>query len=152
MGVRTSALLAAGLLGAAGCSSFERDWKAAVAAPRPSDPLTGPWKGEWRSLASGHSGELRSIITAGPEGGYLARYKAGYFCCFTFEYTVPMTVVREDERDRFHGSASLGFLAGGVYHYGGEATGGRFNCTYKSGMDHGVFEMERVAPETPVSK
>jgi hypothetical protein len=130
----------------AGCSSFERDWRAAAAAPSPADPLAGAWKGEWRSQANGHGGGLRSLVTPLPEGRYQARYKATYGCCFTFEYSVPMTVVRDGDTNRFHGSASLGFLAGGEYHYGGEASRGRFTCTYRSNSDHGIFEMEKVSP------
>lgn len=152
MGMRGFSLLAFATIAAAGCSSFERDWKAAAAAPAPSDPLAGLWEGEWRSRATGHGGGLRSIITPLAEGGYLARYQARYGCCFSFEYSVPMTVAREGDRDRFQGSADLGFLAGGEYHYGGEASQGRFSCTYRADSDHGVFELKRVSAAPAVPK
>ncbi len=42
------------LLAAPGCSSFEREWKAAAEVPNDPNDITGQWKGRWVSEASGH--------------------------------------------------------------------------------------------------
>jgi hypothetical protein len=38
----------------------------------------------------------------------------------------------------------LGQLAGGIYHYEGEAGGTEFNCTYRCAYDHGPFYLQRL--------
>lgn len=127
-----------------GCSTFERDWRAAASkAPQPAEPILGRWDGEWRSDVSGHHGRLRAIVTPGEGGQYLARYRARWACCFSFEYTVPVSAQKSGERHLFQGSADLGRLAGGVYHYDGSATSGEFTSSYRSRSDHGWFRMGR---------
>ena len=44
--------------------------------------------------------------------------------------------------------ADLGPLAGGIYHYQGEAGELEFVCTYKCKYDHGIFRM-KPAPQFP---
>jgi hypothetical protein len=127
-----------------GCSSFERDWKAAAAIPSPPG-LAGRWEGSWRSTASGHSGELRCLMTAVGGDHYQARYRARWGCCFKFEYTVPLQVEAKGQLFRFQGTADLGWLAGGLYRYDGEAGAARLLSTYSSRRDHGEFEMARPA-------
>jgi len=137
-----------------GCSTFERDWEAAASAGAAAEgSLEGRWQGTWLSEVNEHTGDLRAIVTrrekdtgsqAEPRPEYDARYHATYGCCFSFEYTVPMTASREGETLRFEGSADLGWLAGGVYHYTGEVRGDEFHSTYKSEDDHGTFRMRRV--------
>jgi hypothetical protein len=131
----------AGLL--AGCSSFERDWRAAAALPAAADPLLGRWEGTWRSEVNGHHGGLRAIITRDAAGVYQARYRATYASLFSFEHSLPMKVEREGGGARFEGSADLGWLAGGVYTYAGQAGEGRYTSTYRSKHDHGLFELQR---------
>ncbi|HVR73379.1 MAG TPA: hypothetical protein VMT52_03570 [Planctomycetota bacterium] len=146
MGLLSARLPAATVLAAllVGCSSFERDWQAAGADLAPVvDPIRGRWEGSWRSDVSGHEGALRCLVSASEDGSLVARYRAEYGCCFSFEYSVPMVVEREDDACRFTGSADLGWLAGGVYHYEGRADGKAYTSTYTSEDDHGTFTLAR---------
>ena len=47
------------------------------------------------------------------------------------------------EAERFRGSADLGKLAGGIYHYEATITPTHFHSTYTNRYDHGTFRMER---------
>jgi len=135
------------LLAAVGCSTFEADWEAAGGMPLPSFPtaLEGRWKGTWQSDANGHSGALRCLLRrAEGESRYSARYHATYWGFFTFEYEVLMDASQESGTWKFRGSADLGWLAGGVYEYAGEAQGDEFRSTYASKADRGTFRMSRV--------
>ena len=138
-------LIAAGLIAAlAGCcSTFDDDWKA---AEHFATGIEGRWEGTWSSDANGHHGGLRCLVTRRPDQGFDARYAATYsdWCgTLNFEYTVPMTVEPGPDGWKLHGSADLGWIAGGVYEYDGLATLARFFCNYQADGDHGVFQLER---------
>lgn len=141
------ALLLGLALGAAGCSSFNRDWKAA-AGPGSPDSIGGRWEGRWRSEANGHTDSLRCLITRGTNDTCSARFHAKYRAVFriSFGYTVPLKVERRGDEFQFEGSASLGALAGGRYTYKGRATTTNFFSTYSCKYDHGIFEMTRPPP------
>jgi hypothetical protein len=127
-----------------GCSSFNKEWKAA-ASPAPSDSLEGRWEGQWRSEENRHHDSLRCLIRRGTNETYTARFHAKYWAVFhvSFSYTVPLTVQRQGDGFQFEGSANLGSLAGGLYTYKGHATTTNFVSTYSCKYDHGVFEMTR---------
>lgn len=136
----------------AGCSSFHREWKTAIASPGPVAGLQGCWDGQWKSEQTGHSGRLRCIVTPGADGRSQARFLANYWLGFLplrFEYEVPLEVRSAGSRYEFRGSADLGKLAGGVYHYEGHADANRFFSTYKAESDYGTFEMRRGAGPGP---
>ena len=140
--LRFAAVLAL-VAAAAGCSTFDDDWKAAQGF---AVGIEGRWEGTWSSDANGHTGGLRCLVTRRPDQGFDARYHATYSgCCGTvsFEYTVPMTVQDDPDGWRLRGSADLGWIAGGVYEYDGLATLRRFFCNYQSSGDHGIFSLER---------
>ena len=143
------AVLLATLL--AGCSSFNRDWKAAAAGGAASDPLAGRWEGTWRSDVNAHTGELRCLITPATNGTYTARFQAKYrkLVQLTFSYTVSLAVTNREDGHHFQGEADLGWLAGGRYPYRGRATATRFHSTYACPHDHGIFEMTRPPDERP---
>jgi len=132
-----------------GCSSFERDWRAAALTPRLQDDLAGRWEGTWRSEANGHNDQLRAVIAMGSNGVYStrfhARYKKGLFR-FSFGYSVPLQVRQTNDTYQFHGEADLGWLAGGLYRYEGSAAGTNFFSNYRCKYDHGTFQMTRPAP------
>jgi len=146
---RHSSFLACALwavvLAGGGCSSFNRDWKAAAIAP--ADGLEGRWEGRWRSEASGHNDALRCLITHAGSSNYVARFHAKFRAVFrvSFGYTVPLAVEKKTNEFLFEGSADLGSLAGGRYTYTGRATTTNFFSSYDSKYDHGVFEMTRPA-------
>ena len=140
-------LLGLGLcIGATGCSSFNRDWKAAAGLVA-ADSLEGRWEGQWRSEANGHHDSLRCLIRRGTNDVYTARFRAKYWAVFhvSFSYSAPLTVKRQGEQFQFEGAANLGALAGGLYTYKGRATATNFVSTYSCKYDHGLFEMTRPA-------
>jgi hypothetical protein len=127
---------------ASGCSSFEREWRRLETEPLRSGahPIEGRWEGTWRSDASGHSGGLRAIVLRTEDPGeFEVRYHATWGCCFWYTYTLHMRARREADRWRFTGEAELGWF--GLYRYEGEADWGSFRSYYRSGSDHGVFEL-----------
>ena len=132
-----------------GCASFEREWEAAGKSLGSEDALQGRWQGTWKSDVSGHTGSLRCIITKEAGGHYRANYHATYGWALSFRYAVSMSVEMEGSASRFQGTADLGWLAGGEYHYEGTSTANQFTSTYRSKSDHGKFEMVRAdAPKS----
>jgi hypothetical protein len=55
---------------------FERAWKRAAASPPPAGDVTGPWTGEWSSVANGHAGKLRCLVERQDEDTLEFRYWA----------------------------------------------------------------------------
>ena len=132
-----------------GCSTFNRDWEAnaqseAARSDAAAAGLEGRWNGTWLSDANGHTGGLRCILSKDEEGTLQARYHATWGCCFSFEYTVPVTATQEGDTHNFHGEADLGWFAGGLYKYDGQVTGDDFSSNYSCERDHGTFQMTRV--------
>jgi hypothetical protein len=156
-----AALLALTLL-STGCSTFPRDFdRAASAPPKSVDTfaITGPWQGEWKSNG-GHQGGLRCLLTAVPSSAlpgslgeaaanpprreYEARFEAKFWGIFTAHYAVRLTgTAAFDGTVTLSGDHDLGSLVGGVFHYDATVTPQRFDATYKSRDDAGVFRMTR---------
>lgn len=140
-----------GMLVVAGCSStYDREWEEQgkrLGAPAPG-AVESRWSGMWHSDVNGHQGTLRCIISPRSDSGYDARYYAtfGWFCFqFAFEYSLPMTVDRDDGGWRFRGSAVLDYwIAGGPYRYEGRMDEEDFTASYDAGFDRGIFRMKRV--------
>src|SRR5688572_26499321 len=128
----------------AGCSSFNRNWKAAEKINYDSSGLAGRWEGRWLSDVNGHNGKLRCLITREKDSVYQARFRAHYAKIFRFSYTVPLMAEPASDGFKFDGEADLGGLAGGVYSYTGHANATNFFSTYSSKHDHGTFQMKRV--------
>ncbi len=131
------------LLFASGCSSFDRAWRRAAAAPEPPKDIQGAWTGTWRSDRDGHDGALRCVITEWEDGKFLALFRATYWKTLEFDQSVVLVARERRGTWTFEGSADLGALAGGVYHYKGTATPRNFTATYRSKYDRGVFTMAR---------
>src|SRR5947208_1643822 len=135
------------VLGAEGCSTFPRDFTAAVAKPVPAETIEGPWQGSWNSNG-GHSGQLRCLLepSGEPAGGaenYQARFEAKFWGIFTARYNVILHGTRGDGGAKLSGDHDLGWLAGGVYHYEADVTPAAFEATYRSKYDTGTFHMTR---------
>ena len=129
---------------ASGCSTFNREWKAAAVAADPANDISGRWQGSWLSDANQHTGKLRCLVTKLDNHKYRARYHAIYWKILRFSYTVDLNAEERMGRYEFKGSADLGKLAGGVYSYEGHATPTNFFSTYLSKYDHGTFQMTRL--------
>ena len=142
--MKNSIALAAILFLLTGCStSFNREYKAALAQPIPANDISGPWEGKWLSDKNGHTGKLRAVLRQTGDNEYDAHFHATFWKIFRTSYRVPLNVEAEDGRTVLHGEQNLGRLSGGVYTYEGEATPSSFFSTYKSKYDHGTFEMKR---------
>ena len=124
-----------------GCA-FNRAWNAAT-TPVPANDIQGRWQGTWASEANGHIGKLRCLITKQDDGKYQARYHAKYRKILSFGYSVTLDAQQTDSSFKFIGHADLGWYAGGVYHYEGQANSTNFFSTYQSKHDHGTFQMRR---------
>ena len=60
------------------------------------------------------------------------------------EYGVTLDVQQRGRRFNFLGAANLGIW--GRYETTGYATATQFRATYRSKLDYGTFEMQRVTP------
>jgi hypothetical protein len=128
---------------AAGCSTFNYEWRREARKPTATNDITGRWEGKWISEATGHNDPLQCLITHVSEGRYAARFRATYERVLHFSYTVILDAKPGTNGIDFHGTADLGKLAGGVYQYDGYATPTNFFSRYKSKHDRGTFQMGR---------
>ena len=138
-------VIAAFILASTGCIGFERDWRDARQVSFPVDDIAGLWEGTWCSHSNGHNGTLRAIITRDCNGCYYAQFKATYLEVVPFGFEMPLVISRNGDVHSLNGTADLGFLAGGVYRYSGEATSCQLVANYCAKRDHGVFNLSRVA-------
>ena len=130
-----------------GCSSFNREWKSAVAQPSLTNDISGAWEGRWLSDKNGHTGKLRGVLTKEGPDQYSARFHATFWKVFHATYEVPL---KHEERNGEHllaGEADLGTLSGGIYTYEAKATPEEFLSKYKCKYDRGTFEMKRPVRE-----
>ena len=133
---------------ATGCSTFNRDWKRAGAAP--ADDIQGRWEGTWANQNNSHHGTVRCIMTQVSTATYEARFHATFWKIFHSGYTVPLAAAKLGDVWKLQGETDLGWLAGGLYRYDGQATAANFSCTYTSSCFQGTFQMNRpgiAAPE-----
>jgi len=135
--------LAIGLLLTNGCSSFNREWKAAAAVPPVPGTIEGAWDGTWLSDHNGHNGRLRAIVTKLNDDEFHARFHATYLKTLTFGQAVNLSVKQNGTNFTFSGSADLGKLYGGIYTYEGNSSPKQFFSTYNCSIDHGTFRMTR---------
>lgn len=133
-----------GLVLVGGCTTFNHDWAKAGRADLPAPGLLGRWEGNWLSGVNGHNGSLRCVVTSQKDGAYKARFHAIYRKVIGFGYTVPLKVTETNGVFVFSGQANLGWWAGGVYTYAGQAEGTNFFSTYRCKYDQGTFQMNRL--------
>jgi hypothetical protein len=132
-------------LALAGCSGFNSEYKAIATSAPPPNSIEGAWEGRWQSNA-GHGGDkLRAILTKNGPDTYLAKFRASYWGIFEADQE---TLLRVTGTNPVHatGESDLGYLKGGTYRYEATITPEKFDATYKSTEDHGVFEMARPKP------
>jgi hypothetical protein len=148
--MKNNIALAAFLLLLTGCSTtFNREYKSALAEPIPASDISGPWEGHWLSDKNGHTGKLRAVLRPISPSTYDAHFHATFWKIFRTSYRVPLEVEQDNGRTVLHGEQNLGRLSGGIYTYEGEATPSIFFSTYTSKYDHGTFEMKRPVTGTP---
>ena len=127
-----------------GCSSFDREWKAAAEQRQPD--ISGRWEGRWLSDKNGHTGRLRAVMTQTDSEHYKAHFHATFWKIFHATYMVPLEFEKRNSELFLKGEADLGKLSGGTYVYEAKATPNEFFSTYRSKYDHGTFEMKRPKP------
>lgn len=125
-------------------ADFQRRWNEAAAHPKTNSGWEGRWQGEWVSEANGHRGALKCLLTKTESGEYQATFHAVYARFLRVCYSVPLHARQIGGRLKLEGQADLGQLAGGIYHYEGEADEKAFNCTYRCAYDHGTFHLKRL--------
>ena len=126
----------------AGCSTYDRDWKAAAAGGvNPS--IYGAWTGRWQSDAGHGGGKLRCILTPYGPVHTQARYEATFWGFLRARYTILMTATKTADEVAIEGNEDLGLLAGGAYRYQGKVAPQSFSATYRSEHDRGTFNMAR---------
>ncbi|HIL24361.1 MAG TPA: hypothetical protein EYG19_03040 [Verrucomicrobia bacterium] len=135
-------ILSVGLaLVSVGCSTFDRDWKAATN----TTGIEGRWIGRWHSDHNQHNDVLRCLVTRKEGNVYSTRFHAKYkfgFLPISFGYGLEMTVTEASGQYQFQGQADLGKLAG-LYHYTGSGTTNQLQFNYRSPKDHGTFNLKR---------
>jgi hypothetical protein len=143
--IRLSLLL---LVPAAGCSSFNRDWRAAGAAIAPGSGMAGRWSGTWQSAVNGHQGQLRAILTPIDEDSFHARFRARFWGIMAYNYRLELEVQPTAPGQwNFEGDADLGWLAGGTFRCQGTASADDMQATFDSKRDHGTFTLSRITIE-----
>jgi hypothetical protein len=137
-------LVAAGLFLAAlaGCSSFNGEYKTAVAGGVAPDSVEGPWEGRWLSNAGHGGGELRALLTKTSPNTYSARFRATYWGIFQADEDTLLRVTSTSPI-KASGESDLGALKGGMYKYEVTLTPTNFDATYQSEDDRGEFHLTR---------
>ncbi|MEM7698472.1 MAG: hypothetical protein AAF236_08730 [Verrucomicrobiota bacterium] len=128
------------------CSSFERDWRKAVADYEAGgvEAPNGPWSGTWTTTSNGHSGDLRAIVTPDgtSDGDYKFRYHATWLGGFSGTFPVTYPVTRSGSRWKVTGEENLGIF--GSFRHDGTITKNRFDATYSDDQGAvGEFKMTR---------
>jgi hypothetical protein len=122
-------------------SEFNRHWSQPNPPAGAGTDLPRRWEGEWISEVNGHRGALRCVLAQSSPTEYAATFYAVYAGILRVCYAVPLRGEKKNMTVMLEGDADLGRLAGGIYHYTGEATDRSFRCTYKCKYDRGTFEM-----------
>jgi hypothetical protein len=139
-------LLVAGLLLVllAGCTTFDARYEAAL-VNRAQAGVEGAWAGRWQS-ETGHGGDrLRAVVTQREPQKLHVIFRAHFWGIFDIDEVVDLNVTSTNPV-RASGEANLGYLKGGVYSYEATITPVKFDATYKSKYDHGVFNLSRPVP------
>lgn len=136
-------IFAAILCALTGCSSFNKEWKAAIKSAPAASGIEGAWAGEWRSAKNNHHGSLHAVVTQSSPNTYRAHYRAKYLKILRFTYVATLHGTQTNNVVTLEGNSNLGKLAGGVYTYKATATPSEFKSTYKSKHDHGYYRMSR---------
>ncbi len=122
-------------------SDFNRRWSQGDSHSDAGAGLPRRWEGQWISETNGHHGALRCLLAQNSPTEYAATFYAVYASVLRVCYSVPLHGQGNGETVKLEGDADLGRLAGGIYHYAGEATTRAFRCTYECKYDRGTFEM-----------
>lgn len=128
----------------AGCTTFDAGYEAAL-VNRAKAGVEGAWEGRWQS-GNGHGGDrLRAVVTQREPQKLHVIFRAHFWGIFDIDEEVDLNVTSTNPI-RASGEADLGYFKGGVYSYDATITPVKFDATYKSKYDHGVFNLSRAQP------
>lgn len=135
------------LLGACGCSDFDRQWQAAADHPV-GGGIEGRWQGHWKSEQDGHTGALLCVIRQTGPQTYEASFNATYASIFQFAYDAKLNGRPAGDRVYLSGDQDLGWPVY-TYHYAGMASPTQLYCAYHARDDHGFFALARPGGTPP---
>ncbi len=138
--------LTAALALAAGpsCTGWPRGWQQAKSLPDRQGP-SGAWTGTWRSIPTGHTGQLRCAVFPKAPGIWEYRYRATWAKIFCGGFTVDCRALPQpDGTWTLSGQRDLGPAFGGVFSHTGTVTGGHLEARYHAAADHGELSLQRV--------
>ena len=142
--VGLSLLLLVPAAGLIGCSSFNREWRAARPSVAATPGLAGRWTGTWQSAVNGHQGKLRAILTPMDDGRIDARFRAGFWGIMAYSYRLTFDAESTAAGEwTFAGESDLGWLAGGRFRCAGTAFTNALRASYDSKRDRGTFTLAR---------
>jgi hypothetical protein len=125
-------------------AEFERAWRDYKPTTGAARNIEGRWLGEWVSDETGHSGELKCLLSRVRPNELEAKFLATFRGFFRVGYGACLGAEEMREGFRLRGQSDLGSLAGGIYYYEGEVTPGEFKCTYRGEYDQGIFRLKRL--------
>jgi|SRR5882762_8559099 len=125
-------------------AQFNKQWRQYRPVPQSNQDIQGCWIGEWVSKTNGHHGSLKCILTQMRPGQYRASVYATHAKLLRVCYDVCLDAQEKEGHIVMKWEADLGALAGGAYHYEGEATPSNFECAYSCQYDQGSFRMKRL--------
>ena len=129
----------------AGCLTYQSSWRSGEAIDPQADPIEGRWKGIWLSDHNGHTGSLRAVATKlEADGEYRFQFGATYMKILRATYDVQFDIQPDGDNFTLTGEQTLPGYMGGLYTYEGRIEGASFTAKYKSKLDHGTFQMQKV--------
>ncbi len=114
-----------------------------VAPVQAGEPnLTGRWRGNWESSATGHSGPLRARFRQMAPDQYRVVFTGRFFKIIPFRYAETLTVTSSDGTiASLSGSSRL--LGFGTFSFSAVATSQTFTADFQSRNESGVFKLSR---------
>ncbi len=146
-------LLGAMSLALSSCTSFDRQWAESLrSGSSDSAAPTGCWTGRWKSESTGHTGQLRCIISADSRDTRACHclYHATWGKLLSGSFRVDAKLDKRSAQEwKIRGQRDLGVLLGGTFTQEGIISQDQFRSHYNSKLDHGVLEMTRVTRTQP---
>lgn len=133
------------------CTGWPRGWNQAKSISHQNSPA-GAWMGNWKSIPTGHTGQLRCVVFPSPEkpDSWQFRYRASWAKVLCAGFTVDCQAVRQSNGSwRITGSRDLGPLFGGVFTHTATLHGDQLNATYQAAADHGTLTLRRLEVSLP---
>ena len=137
-------LISAAFLTSCASPDFRDSWRQATSTPTPND-ITGAWEGTWKSEQTGHTGNLRCLVTRDTKSpsDHSFHYWASWKHLVSGEFTVNYPVNQRGGKSSFGGRHNLGKALGGTFSHNAVATPTTYDATYSAAKDQGTFTLVR---------